>query len=1117
MQLTWPVDKPDNEMRMDHFTHIPFLEAAHASYKRAILHRDNAKLLRTFIRVVLPPMAQPRRERSPLEENIIKVVLHLFRNLAVIEKPYSASAGENDEDISRSATIDAFHRQDVFNLILTFGSGILDEYDLHDVEILDMLFHLVKGIEVETLFMDKDEFMSAQTRELKILISKEKSMLAGYQKNAPSRHARFVPMMWMDRGDGKRSTVVGQRAYMKDDIVIDEMDKNKKWRRPRRPKKSAPEKPSDTFDKKVPLTYSARRHLRQFVEQFLDSSFNPLFTSVRKAIERETERVEERHRRQYFFLVSWFLQAECARRRKAAADLQAKQASQAQDVESFSLVASVLNQETFALLNRSMQAAHDEKEWRDLNAQMRCFTQILLTVYEMTESPLEEDQDIADNILSRLFYEQSTHDRIISVLRSFKDQGFGYLDACTELAHTFLRVLERYAKENADMQVRRIRRVRKKRNEEEGKTNAEADSAATKEMDRQEAERVSTERRFDFPKYATRFINQNSIDTFVSLAKYFKELNQEQLKRAHRFFYRVAFKMELSPYLFRADILLLFQRMVKGPEGLDPECAVYKEWEELTRQVFRRLVKKLQSRPSLSIEVLFSKMPNTVFFLEHGHERVPERRFPRAAAELEVKPGMEQDQQIQVAVSILVNQSKFDILAWVKDKISRAVEERKAWEDASAARTMLSNARESSSAEVTGDAVAVETGPSELSAEPIKIKHDREDIRLALVKDKHVRLFMTVLSFTHQDFLMADPPYAEWTIPASVPTERLSANLDLIAKTEFAPPIFEDGKAPEDLVRRKYIHASQPRRVGEVGSGSDSEGGSIASDLEEGLFVSEFPPDPKEPSKSRPPKDGPRRSRHKKDELLDDEVLEERRAARRRLERERAQKIKSNLYISRSDDESDDERDRAFFEMEKRLATKTARNVVQAQRRAKEEMKEKAAKKGNGRKRKSDAFLEDEGESSADESNPSEPELAPRAKRSRLAELLADDDDNMMAPDDDDPEDDDDVSSADSEDDLDVAVGEPASRRKKTMRGPFVDSDSEEENTDTPPSSERPSSGYSVLQEISKAADPNDSESDISGDAGGGSDKENAGGSAQRSLLGRRALKVIEDDDDDEE
>lgn len=48
-------------------------------------------------------------------------------------------------------------------------------------------------------------------------------------------------------------------------------------------------------------------------------------------------------------------------------------------LESFALVAAVLNQETFVLLNRTMQTAVDNKSWQDVTACMTSFTQIVRT------------------------------------------------------------------------------------------------------------------------------------------------------------------------------------------------------------------------------------------------------------------------------------------------------------------------------------------------------------------------------------------------------------------------------------------------------------------------------------------------------------------------------------------------------------------------------------------------------------------------------------------------------------------------------------------------------------------------------------------------------------------
>ena len=518
-------------------------------------------------------------------------------------------------------------------------------------------------------------------------------MRRSYAKDLPTRHNRFGTMIWVKRDDDKVSTVSGQDTLADNQRTLSKMDQSKKWNRPKQRGRKIEE--DQNIDTQVPLTTVANEHLRSFVEEFLDSGFNPLFSHIRRAVEREADRVLEAHSLQYFYLVGWFLEAERVRRKaKKEADLQKqKKLDEIFEPDSFGLVASVLNQETFIALNRFMQDRLDIKSWEDVKAGMKCFTQILLTVQEMAESPLEEDQEIAENIQNRIFYEETTHDRIVDIVRGYKDQGFGYLNACTELPSVFLRMLERYSKENTDLQIRSKRRARKAKKPDQVKDDAADQDSEIEEI--AEAQRVSRERKFDFNRFSAKFLTQSCINTHVAFTGYYKDLNREQLKRAHRFFYRVAFKQEMSVLLFRMDIIALFHKIIKGPEGLDPANSMFKEWEELTRQLFRRLIKKFQQRPELAIEVLFSKINSTAYFLEHGYEKQTMSSRPRAPAELLVKGGMDRDAQIGVAVAALLlgarDQEKFDAVDFVRKTISSVIDERRSWETEAEARKILEN------------------------------------------------------------------------------------------------------------------------------------------------------------------------------------------------------------------------------------------------------------------------------------------------------------------------------------------------------------------------------------------------------------------------------------------
>jgi replication fork protection complex subunit Tof1/Swi1 len=682
--LTWPLEKNTQQMTVNHHRHIPYLQIAQLRYKRSVINYDGARILHTAVRCALPSMAEAIGDRSTRDEGIIKLVLYFLRNIAMIAPPPNVQYEGDEAEISRSATIDAFDYQDTFHLLLAVSSSMGEDFKTQDVVIMEILFHLIKGVDIETLFQGDEKAGNAKIDEMVRLRNKEAAMLRSYQVNAPTRHNRFGGLVWLQREDAKTRTISGQAALTDTARGLAKMDSTKKYKPPRRAMKGN-DGPMD-FDTPVTLSTQAIKHLRAFVEDFLDAGFNPLFNHIRKAIDREAERILEYHQRQFFYLVSWFLNAERARRKSKKLSIEQK--SKAPDeLDSFALTASVLNQEMFVTLNKAMDSTFQNKSWPDLSAAMRCFTQILLTVLEMSESPLEDDQDIAENILNRIFYEEETHDRVANITRTYKDQGFGYLDSCTELTHNYLRILEQYSKQNVDLQVRSRRRVRRKKKAaadagDDGGNNDIDDSEAEDEA---RAERTTRERKFDFKRFASRFLSQGCIDTFVSFTAYYNDLNPSQLKRSHRFFYRVAFKQEMSVVLFRVDIIALLYKMIKGPDGLDPQASHFKEWDDLVRQLIKKCTRKIQERPELVVELLFSKTSSTAHYLEYGYEKQTVMTRPRAAAELEVKPGMEWAEQVGVVVGALLDRNEGEHLQWLKSQLSSAESERRSWEGASQA------------------------------------------------------------------------------------------------------------------------------------------------------------------------------------------------------------------------------------------------------------------------------------------------------------------------------------------------------------------------------------------------------------------------------------------------
>ncbi|GMF79193.1 unnamed protein product [Aspergillus oryzae] len=883
-------------------------------------------------------MAVPRSERTTRDDGILKLMLYLLRNIVVIAPNARLAADGDEEETSRSATINAFQAQDVFALLLTMCSNVGDDFNMQDVILLEILFHLVKGVNVQKLFMDDAQRSAKHTDELDTLLKQESSLRREYAKNAPTRHGRFGTMIWVKRDDAKVSTVSGQDVLKDSQATLQKMDESKKWNRPQPRKTHEDSVLNNDFSTPAHLNSTASRNLRMFVEEFLDSGFNPLFTHVRKALEREADRVVPINSRQFFYTVAWFLDAERARRaRQQEMHLQNGKPMKELERDGFGLVASVLDQETLVFLNRSMQISFDQKDWEDLNAEMRCFTQILLTVQEMTQSLLEEDQEIAENIQNRIFYEETTHDRVLAIMREYKGQGFGYLDACTELSHVFLRMLERYSKENVDMQVRSRRRSRRKNMETQvAAPEDNNEEHASDDEDIMEAERICRERKFDFKRFAAKFCNQKCVDTFVAFTKFFRELNSDQLKRAHRYFYRIAFKQEMSVLLFRVDILNLFYTMIKGPGAMDSSKPIFKEWEELVRQVIRRMIKKIDQRPALITELLFSKMNSTLFYLEYGHERQTLPSVRRAPAELEVNPSeaTTQEDKIKIVIGALVMDGQADLVAWVSNVLGTAAEERESWE-------------------AYEDAQRDEAQGAPRAPNPM-------------------------IGFERLG--MEDVVGASWVVPSSQGSKDLKGiklTIDKCLEDPYTGDIEHD---PRQMLRRKYKPDDKEHNrqtTLDVDFGSESEG----EDVPDGPL---FPPNPR--SKANAPNDSKTRRKNREAvgerEPIDEDTLEARRKARQENTRARLAKIKSELFVHASDDESDEEADKEFFDLEEKRRKEQAARVRKALLTGVVDEIGRKANKKSERKRLSNSGKSDT--------------QSKRQRRGRTTEALDEDDDIIM-------------------------------------------------------------------------------------------------------------------------
>lgn len=210
----------------------------------------------------------------------------------------------------------------------------------------------------------------------------------------------------------------------------------------------------------------------------------------------------------------------------------------------------------------------------------------------------------------------------------------------------------------------------------------------------------------------------------------------------------------------------------------------------------------------------------------------------------------------------------------------------------------------------------------------LDVKTRDEFCKNAMFANAKLRLLMNVVGFERLG--VEDVPGASWVVPAALSSSELRETVSAINKALLNPVSEGSDEDPRQLLRRRESGSARESAVHgplDVNFGSDSEGEDTIPD---GAL---FPPNPRSKSNALDQLKKKRKKKQKDDaekEPLDDETLEARRQARLSNTLARQAKIKSDLFIHASDEESDEEADREFFRLEEERRQKQAENVKKA-------------------------------------------------------------------------------------------------------------------------------------------------------------------------------------------
>lgn len=687
--MTWPLILTDQSPAHQVSLYTD-LKKHQLSYKRHILMSENGKALKAANRLAFKILQIDKMERTPRDNMILRLVLNFFRNLLAIEpgelsisaKQHSSTRGINTsdmlppgvsmDDISLNAAISAFQRNKVLALLLTLSSSSSSEFDQEFITIplMEVFFYMVKEVDQKALVenalrkdksqVSKQDHCSPAGLQLTELLEKERKLKKIVVQNTSTRHSRFGALLSIQTADHKRLTVSGGQNLLDDSSALRKLDSSKKWN------KRILIKQDETINKGLPNTLlnshgkfvnfhkETLRDFLNFIENFLESGFNPLLHRITSHFTTEQDQMVVLEQIQYLLFYSWFLGFYRETNRKPCEG--------ANDT-----VSMALKETSFILVSSLLRKGYEEKNWVVVHAGMIAFNELLI----LLNNPSFRRSEDVDFVLSRLLSDDRLQ-LLASIPKSALKQPLQYMRSCVFLTHTALKTFEAF---DHDANFTVSGRSKGGGNLDVSETDIQ-NLMESEQIDRDEAIEILRsnirEHTINFQKVQRYYMNETTIDTYISFLQRYKELDDEDLRRGVHFLHRVLILDTEQSLLFRIDLMVLLRDMLSS-EGLNRASSVRKHTEKFSNYLLFKLKKKLKDSTAWFVGILFPLLHDSEvgFYQKYGEAKIIKKSAFYAVPPSKFKAIEEEEQNPEshilmmhfgILVSTLLDDGKEELL-----------------------------------------------------------------------------------------------------------------------------------------------------------------------------------------------------------------------------------------------------------------------------------------------------------------------------------------------------------------------------------------------------------------------------------------------------------------------
>ncbi|KAF8004697.1 hypothetical protein HF325_000154 [Metschnikowia pulcherrima] len=538
--LTWPTDVDRNTLMKD-FTAKTSNRRAQVVYKHHILAYKQGKTLKAVLRLGLAALKVPKDEREPRDINILRLILFFIRNVLYIEPlPITkgpkavgnASAlpgGISADEIALPAVLQAFERNNVLLFLNSIAHAVLTEINEESFGLLVMecVALLTRGVMTEELVLPRvyapdlatnvPPASSVAGMGLLDLLGEEKRRKNHATNSISTRHGRFGTLLSLrNSSNASYFAVSGQKALASTYDTLQKLDTTKNWHKPANFKYD-----SNAYAKRASVLLGERAAavLNRFVSQLLISgSFNNLLMFVARHLTN--------------------------------------------------------------LANDRDAGAKGILDYDSLHVAMVCFREMLMisnsiftrkrTQQEIeleSEDDVNEDRELAEGIIRKLFSQKQFLDMCVNIPKTAAKHSPEYLAVVVSVVHILLKSFESLANEDVHLFIKTRRRMRKMEkaaglNQEMDREHMHLiDRGSDEEDNEDEIRYITQERKLDLRNTEVKFFHPDTVSTHIEYLSKYEDLSSDEIKRALSFFHRLFVVRKDFSSLYRLDFMLLLYKL----------------------------------------------------------------------------------------------------------------------------------------------------------------------------------------------------------------------------------------------------------------------------------------------------------------------------------------------------------------------------------------------------------------------------------------------------------------------------------------------------------------------------------------------------------------------------